>query len=89
MELLRQGYTVTVGRVENREVDFVAKKGNGKLYVQVVYLLANPETIEREFGPLARITDNYPKYVVSMDGIRHMNVRTFLLSFYVDHPPKS
>lgn len=87
MELLRRGYEVTVGKSAQAEVDFSAKKGNEKLYVQVAYLLAGDDTIEREFSALERIPDNYPKYVVTMDevdrsrnGIRHMNIRRFLLS---------
>ncbi|NBK93155.1 ATP-binding protein [bacterium 1XD21-13] len=86
LELLRRGYDVTVGRVEQTEVDFVARWGDEKLYVQVSYLLASEETIEREFGSLERIADNYPKYVVTMDeimrgrnGIKHFHIRDFLL----------
>ncbi len=85
MELLRRDYTVRVGKVEDREVDFVAEAGCDKIYVQVTYLLASEETVEREFSALERIRDNYPKYVVSMDeidrgrnGIKHKNVRDFL-----------
>lgn len=61
---------------------------NDKIYVQVTYLLASEETIEREFGVLEQIPDNFPKYVVSMDeidfsrnGIKHMNIREFLLNY--------
>lgn len=86
MELLRRGYEVTIGKSAQAEVDFSAKKGNEKLYVQVAYLLASDDTVEREFSALERIPDNYPKYVVTMDevdrsrnGIRHMNIRRFLL----------
>ena len=86
MELLRRGYLVTVGRIAEREVDFVAKRRGKMLYVQVAYLLASQSTIEREFTPLEQIRDNYPKYVVSMDefdmgrgGIKHRNIRDFLL----------
>ena len=86
MELLRRGYLVTVGRVAERAVDFVAKRRGKMLYVQVAYLLASQSTIEREFTPLEQIRDNYPKYVVSMDefdmgrgGIKHRNIRDFLL----------
>ena len=85
MELLRRGYKVTVGRIGDKEIDFVCRKQNNKLYVQVTYLLASPETIEREFGSLEQIPDNFPKYVVSMDeldmsrnGIKHCNIRKFL-----------
>jgi len=77
---------VTIGKSAQAEVDFSAKKGNEKLYVQVAYLLASEDTIEREFSVLETIPDNYPKYVVTMDevdrsrnGIRHMNIRQFLL----------
>lgn len=85
LELLRRGYTVTIGKTGNFEVDFIAEKGNRKCYVQVTYLLASPETIEREFRVYKDIKDNYPKYVVSMDeldfsqdGIQHYNIRKFL-----------
>ena len=67
MEMLRRGYTVTVGKYGNREIDFVGDKRGDKLYVQVTYLLAAEETIAREFGVFDSIRDNYPKYVVSMD----------------------
>ena len=87
MELLRRGYTVTVGRVGEKEVDFVCDKRGDKLYVQVAYLLASEETIQREFGVYESIRDNYPKYVVTLDeldmsqkGIKHRNVRDFLLT---------
>lgn len=87
MELLRRGYAVTVGKAAEKKVDFVARKGADKIYVQVTYLLAAEETMEREFTALEIIPDNYPKYVVSMDelsrsrnGIKHMNVRDFLVA---------
>lgn len=87
MELLRRGYDITVGKINNREVDFVAEKRGEKLYVQVSYLLASEQVKEREFSALLAINDNYPKYVVSMDefdfshlGIKHMNIRDFLLN---------
>ena len=86
MELLRRGYEVTVGKTKNAEVDFYAKRGTDVLYVQVCYLLASDDTIEREFSSLESIPDNYPKYVLSMDeidrsrnGIIHQNIRDFLL----------
>ena len=87
MELIRRGYTVTVGKAGEKEVDFVAKSGSGKIYVQAAYLLSSQETIEREFGAYDAIRDNYPKYVVSLDeydmsrgGIKHRNIRDFLLA---------
>ncbi len=86
MELLRRGYEVTVGKVGDKEIDFIAKKQNEKIYVQVAYMLASEDTIEREFSVLEGIGDNYPKYVVSFDdfdmsrnGIIHKNIREFLL----------
>ena len=86
LELLRKGYNVRVGKVDNLEVDFVCTKGNEKIYVQVAYLLASAETIEREFTSLEKIGDNYPKYIISMDefdmsrnGIRHINIIDFLM----------
>ncbi len=67
VELLRRGYKVTVGKAGEKEIDFIAEKQNQKLYVQVAYLLASEETIQREFGAYDTIKDNYPKYVVSYD----------------------
>ena len=86
LELLRKGYNVRVGKINNLEIDFVCTKGNEKNYIQVAYLLASSETIEREFSSLEKINDNYPKYVISMDefdmsrnGIRHINIIDFLI----------
>ena len=86
MELLRRGYTVTVGKEGNKEVDLVCDKRGELIYIQVTYLLASPETIQREFGVYDNIRDNFPKYVVSLDefdmsrnGIKHRNIRDFLL----------
>lgn len=88
--LRRQGFEVTVGILRAGEIDFVATKADRRIYVQVTYLLASEETIKREFGNLAAIKDNYPKYVVSLDpvsggfseypGIEHVNLREFLKS---------
>ena len=87
MELLRRGYSVTVGKTGNKEVDFVCDKRGEKIYIQVAYLLASEETIHREFDVYDSIRDHYPKYVVSLDefdmsrnGIRHRNIRDFLLA---------
>ena len=87
LELLRRGFDVTVGRNGNKEIDFVCNKQGEKIYVQVTYLLASQETIDREFGAYDRIKDNFPKYVVSLDefnmsqnGIKHRNIRDFLLT---------
>lgn len=87
LELLRRNYKVTVGRIGNKEIDFVCEKQGEKLYIQVCYLLASEETIEREFGAYCNIRDNYPKYVLSLDefnmsrdGIKHLNIIDFLIS---------
>lgn len=87
LELLYRGYDIKVGKTDDYEIDFVAYKGADILYVQVCYLLATPETVEREFGNLERIKDNYPKCVISGDvpdfsrnGIKHYNIIKFLLN---------
>ncbi len=90
LELKRRGYTVYVGRTEDKEVDFIAERKNEKIYVQVTYKMTELQTIEREFGAFKLINDNYPKYVVSMDefwkdnvnGIKHIHIADFLLSNY-------
>lgn len=68
MELLRRGYTVSVGRVGAKEIDFIGEKNGEKLYVQVCYLLSEESTVNREFGSLLEIRDNYPKIVLYKDG---------------------
>lgn len=85
MEIMRRGYSVTVGRAGDKEIDFIAEKHGQKVYVQVCYLLASDETVQREFGVYDMVKDNYPKYVVSMDeldlsrnGIKHRNIRDFI-----------
>ena len=86
MELLRRGYTVTVGKSKNKEIDFICHDRSEKIYIQVTYLLASEETIDRKFSVYDSISDNFPKYVVSMDeldmsrnGIKHRNIQDFLL----------
>jgi predicted AAA+ superfamily ATPase len=85
LELLRKDYKVTVGKIGFNEIDFIAHKNGGMIYIQVAYLLASPETIEREFSVYTKIRDNFPKYVLSMDefdmsqnGIKHINIIDFL-----------
>jgi len=85
-EMLRRGYNVKIGKVDNLEVDFVCKKNDETIYIQVSYLLASEDTKEREFSVLENIKDNYPKYVLSTDefdmsrnGIKHMNLIEFLI----------
>jgi len=88
LELLRRGYHVSVGKLGNREIDFIAEKGSQKIYVQVCYLLATPEVFSREFGVLGEVRDQYPKLVLSMDtdsygnsfdGIERKNIVSWLL----------
>ncbi len=91
LELRRAGYEVYVGAMRNKEVDFVAKKGDRLIYLQSTYLLVDEQTIRREYAPLEAIPDNYEKAVVSLDdislssnrGIRHIQawkLRETLLS---------
>lgn len=86
VELLSRGYKVEIGRVKDKEIDFIATKGNEKSYYQVTYLMESESTREREFGVYKDVVDNYDKYVVSMDkvdfsqdGIIHKNIIDFLL----------
>lgn len=86
IELLSRGYHVKIGKVKDREIDFVAKKGEDVSYFQIAYLMENEKTRNREFGVYDLVTDNYPKYVLSMDkldfsqrGIVHKNIIDFLL----------
>ncbi|HSM47406.1 MAG TPA: ATP-binding protein [Draconibacterium sp.] len=80
LDLRRAGYEVYTGNIRNKEVDFIAKKADKTIYIQCAYLLAEPETIEREYAPLETIDDNYEKFVVTLDdlimpsnkGIRHV-----------------
>ena len=85
-ELLTRGYTVFAGKTYKGEIDFVAIKDGKKCFIQVSYLLASKETIQREFGAYRNITDASPKYVMSLDkidlshdGIVHLNIIDFLL----------
>lgn len=88
IELKRRGYEVSIGKIGTLEIDFIATKATEKLYVQVTYLLASEEVAEREFKPLQKIKDNYPKYVFSMDkfygemfeGIRRLNIIDWLMN---------
>ena len=68
LELLRRGYKICVGRVGEREVDFLGEKDGNKLYIQVCYLLNEESTIKREFGSLLDVKDNYPKFVLYKEG---------------------
>lgn len=85
-ELIRRGYSVKIGKIGKKEIDFVCEKYDNRIYIQVAYLLSTPETIEREFSPLLDVPDKYRAYVLSMDevnlsqdGIIHKNIINFLL----------
>ena len=86
LHLLICGYQVRVGVLGTNEIDFVCQKQNEIIYVQVAYLIASEKTMNREYGNLLKIKDNYPKYVVSMDefqgntfnGIKHLHLIDFL-----------
>lgn len=85
-ELIRRDYSVKIGKINDKEIDFVCEKQGKKVYVQVAYLLSDSETIEREFSPLLLVPDKYDAYVLSMDefdmsqdGIKHKNIMDFLL----------
>ena len=88
LELLRRGYKVYVGKVDNAEIDFIAVKQGNKLYIQVAQEIGSPETERREYDRLLDIRDNYPKYVLRTDvfaggnyeGIKTMHIADFLLN---------
>ena len=84
--LKNQGYAVSVGVLKNLEIDFIARRNNETIYIQVAYLIIDEKTRNREFGNLLQIKDNYPKYVISLDpvqigqyeGVKHLHLRDFL-----------
>lgn len=89
LKLKRSGYEVYVGQLSGKEIDFVARRGDDILYMQVALQVIGEDTYEREFGNLKLIKDNYPKYVVTMDpnvglihdsGIVACTAREFLLN---------
>lgn len=88
LELLRRGFKVYVGKVDNEEVDFVAMNSRGTIYYQVAASVRDENTLTRELRPLQKISDHYPKYILTLDedpdadydGIRRINALDFLLS---------
>lgn len=87
LELLRLGYTIHVGTINNLEVDFIAIKDGIPIYIQVSLSAIDENTAKREFTPLFLIEDNYPKYLITTDtlnlsrkGIKHINLERFLLN---------
>ncbi len=87
LELCRNDYKISVGKLGNKEVDFIAEKEDKRIYIQVTYMMSDPKTVEREFSVLEAIRDNHPKFVISLDplkinresGIKHINLYDFLL----------
>lgn len=87
LELLRRGNKIWTGTTRNTEVDFVCKSPTGDIeYYQVAWQMTNESTVEREFGALEKINDNYPKYLLTTDsftqnrsGVKHLNVFSWLL----------
>lgn len=87
-ELLRRGYDVSIGKVDQSEVDFIATKADDKLYVQVTESMTGEDVRKRELAPLQKINDNYEKIVLSMnpgmdssyEGIKSINLIDWLIS---------
>jgi len=86
LELLRRGYSVSIGKVDDQEIDFVATIGGDRIYYQVSASIIDPTTFAREIAPLKKVADHYPKYIISMDelpmsndGINQVNIVDFLL----------
>lgn len=87
-ELLRRGYDVAIGKIGSQEVDFIATKADGKIYVQVTESMNAPETRERELAPLRKIRDNFEKIVIALecdfsqtqDGIKIVDALDYLLA---------
>ena len=91
MELVRRGWEVTIGNVGKKEIDFVAKKDGLKRYFQVSYEVNQESTRNREFGPLLKINDNYPKFLITKDdneydyeGIEKKHIINFLIEDWWD-----
>lgn len=87
-ELLRRGYDVAIGKIDNSEIDFIATKADTKVYIQVTESMKSEEVRQRELSPLIKIKDNYEKIVLCLDldqsdlydGIKSANLITWLLS---------
>lgn len=87
LELLRRGYDVYVGKINDLEIDFIASNGRGRIYFQVAATVRSAEVLHRELTPLQQLTDHYPKYILTLDndpeadyeGIRRINVLEWLV----------
>lgn len=88
LELLRRGYDVAIGKIDNLEIDFIAQKADEKLYIQVTDDMSISSVTQRELAPLKKVKDNYPKFVLALnlgletnyDGIKILNVIDWLVS---------
>ena len=86
LELLRRGYTVDIGKVDDKEIDFIASIGGDRIYYQIAASILDPATFAREIAPLKKVSDHYPKFILSMDElpmsedwIKQVNIVDFLL----------
>lgn len=87
LELVRRGYTVSIGKIGNLEVDFIARDSRGLIYIQVAATVRDEHTLQRELRPLEQIDDNYPKFILTLDedpegdykGIRRINALDWLM----------
>jgi predicted AAA+ superfamily ATPase len=84
LELMRRGYKVFVGKLDDIEIDFIAEKLDKKLYIQVTYRMDNPATLEREKRPFLQIADNYPKYILTMDKTLTGNMEGIIIQYLPD-----
>ncbi|MFT4245490.1 MAG: ATP-binding protein [Micrococcaceae bacterium] len=87
LELIRRGYKVSIGKVDDKEIDFIAEKSGDIQYIQVATTVLAPQTLERELTPLKDIKDNYPKMLITLDkssqgedGIKELNAIDWLLA---------
>ena len=88
LKKLRRGYDVSIGKIDNSEVDFIATNSNDKMYVQVTEAMTSEDVRKRELAPLQKISDNYEKIVLSLnpgmdssyDGIKSINLIDWLIS---------
>ena len=87
-ELIRRGYDVAIGKIDNAEIDFIATKADDKMYVQVTESMESEDVRKRELAPLQKINDNYEKIILSLnpgldssyDGIKSINLIDWLIS---------